>query len=327
MDKYSNLLNLLNRNFGSNSHTVERNTVAPIKLLFVSADYGEMDKYFEIDVTYFDKTKFVCDVVYIKNDDIDKTVEKAKDYDCVINLCDGYLGNNDDIPNINFIQVLEQNGIPYTGSNSRVYCLTKHDLAQIGTAPKSCKVYDGNIPFPLFVKANNLGCSEGIDEGSVVHNEEELQTQVAKIRNVTEDIIIQEYIAGNEYTALVFRNRYGEIVCLGPMQLQFTNPKVKYLTNEVKKSDDYEYKYNFDVLDKDKMQKICIDTYDKLDLNAYVRMDMRNTFVIDVNPYPEILGNIEYEEMSDALLTKFYSHDEFLIDMLYDAAKKHTCKI
>ena len=285
-----------------------------------------MDKYFEIDVSYFDKTKFVCDVIYIKNDDIPAAIEKAKEYDCVVNLCDGYMGNTDDIPNVNFIQALEKHKIPYTGSNGKVYCLTKQDLSQIENTPKSCKTYDGSIPFPLFVKANNLGCSEGIDDGSVVHTEEELKAQLEKINKITSDVIIQEYIEGNEYTALVFRNRKGEIVCLGPVQLEFLNPKVKYFTNEVKRSDEFEFKYNFDILDKERMQNICVGVYEALDLNSYVRMDMRNSLVIDVNPYPEILGNIEYEEMSDALLTKFYSHDEFMVDLLYEATGIHQTK-
>lgn len=313
MNKYSNLLNLLE-------------SKSKIKLLFVSGNYGEIDKYYEIDVSYFNKEMFDCEVVYIKNDDIERVIEKAHDYDCVVNLCDGYLGNTDGIPNINFIEELEKNHIPYTGSNSRVYCLSKYDLSLVEHAPKSCKIYDKSIEFPLFVKANNLGCSEGIDEGSVVYNETELDNQLKKLYNVTNDVIIQQYIEGNEYTALVFRNRCGEIVCLGPMQLQFINPKVKFLTNELKKSDDYEYEYNFNIVDVANMKKICIDVYNSLNLNSYVRMDMRNDYVIDVNPYPEILGNIEYEEMNDALLKKFYSHDEFMIDMLYEAVRQGGCR-
>lgn len=310
MDKYSKLIDLLENG-------------AKIKLLFVSANYGDQDKYFEIDVSYFSEEKFTWDVIYIKNENIPEVIEKAKDYDCVVNLCDGYLGNTDDIPNINFIAELEKNKIPYTGSNSRVYCLSKYDLSLVKNTPKSCKVYDGSISFPLFVKANNLGCSEGIDEGSVVHNEEELNNQLEKIYKITNDVIIQEFIEGNEYTALVFRNRAGKIVCLGPMQLKFVNPRVKFLTNELKKSDDYEYEYEFDIENIDKLKEICTSVYEELVLNSYVRMDMRNSLVVDVNPYPEFLGNIEYEEMSDALLNKFYNHNDFMIDLLYEATRKN----
>jgi D-alanine-D-alanine ligase-like ATP-grasp enzyme len=202
--------------------------------------------------------------------------------------------------------------------------LSKYDLSLVKNTPKSCKVYDGSIPFPLFVKANNLGCSEGIDEGSVVHNDNELNTQLEKLYKITKDVIIQEFIEGNEYTALVFRNKHGEVICLGPVHLQFINPKVTFFTNEVKRSDDFEFEYNYNIMDQESLKQICIDVYNDLKLNSYIRMDLRNSLVVDVNPYPEILGNIEYEEMSDALLTKFYSHDDFMIDILYDATRKRA---
>jgi hypothetical protein len=52
-------------------------------------------------------------------------------------------------------------------------------------------------------------------------------------------------------------------------------------------------------------------------------MDMRNKYVVDVNCYNEMLCDVEYEEMADSLITKYYNFNDFMIDMLYDACNNH----
>jgi hypothetical protein len=301
-----------------------------IKLLFVSPNYGEKYKYGKLDLSYFNTNLFECNDIYITNDDIDSTIEfiKNNNYDCVVNECDGYIDNKDNIPNINFIRKLEQNGIPYVGSNERVFCLTKNDLRSIQNTPKTCTVTEYKndntlIPFPIFVKPNNLGCSELIDMDSVVYNNDQLEKQLEKVLKFNNDILLQEYLDGNEYTAVVFKDRYGEVRCLGPVQILFINPNIKYFTKKIKESDETEHYYNFNIENKNELNEICVNVYKDLNLNSYVRMDMRNKYVVDVNCYNEMLCDVEYEEMADSLITKYYNFNDFMIDMLYDACNNH----
>src|SRR5665647_3174535 len=103
-----------------------------INLLFVSPNYDKIYPYSKVEMKYFDKDKFNCDLMFITNSNVEHVIDlflTSKKYDCIVNLCDGYVGNTNNIPGVNFIQELEKNGIPYTGSDERVFSLAKSDLA------------------------------------------------------------------------------------------------------------------------------------------------------------------------------------------------------
>ena len=70
------------------------------------------------------------------------------------------------------------------------------------------------------------------------------------------------------------------------------------------------------------MQK-CITVYEELNLNSYVRIDIRSGLIIDVNSYPEIFSPVEEEDMNDVIIKKFYDFDEFLYDLLFDTVRRH----
>jgi hypothetical protein len=295
-----------------------------IKILFVTPNYGEIYSYSKIHIDYFDKNKFICDVIYITNDDINNVINMffEKKYDCIFNLCDGYINNKNNIPETNFIRELEKNNIPYIGASEYAYKISKFDLSQLENSPKIYNLSDienNNLKYPLFIKPNNLGCSELIDENSIIYNREQLFLQLNKILIKTNDIVIQEYIDGNEYTAIVFRNKSGKIICLDPIEIIFTKLKTKYLTNDIKINKFDDIIYNFNIEDKELIKNICVTTYEKLKLNSYVRIDLRDKYVIDINAYPEILGLPEEENPADSIIQKFYNFDQFLIDNLYEA--------
>ena len=153
----------------------------------------------------------------------------------------GYIDNNDKVPNINFIDVLERENIPYTGSSKRVYCLSKSDFVGCRNTPI---IYDNitEVKYPAFVKMNNSGCSENIDEGAIVYNYDELINQLTKFNN---NYIIQEYIDDNEYTVFIFANKNGEVVCLDPLEIKFDKLKTNFLTHDIKLNqfDDVIYRF------------------------------------------------------------------------------------
>jgi hypothetical protein len=319
-----------------------------LKLLIVSPSYqvhnqNLIDSYISspamthLKTSYFNKEKFTFDTKLITSDDIEEIIKIADNYDCIINLCDGYINNKNKIPNVDFIEALEQNGIPYTGTNQNIYKLSKYDLTGKIKSPITVNYHQlkanndlvYHLNFPLFVKPNNLSFSELIDENSVVWNKEELMSQLDKVLKVTDDIVIQEYIDGNEYTAFVLRNKDGKIICLDPLHIKI-NSSVNYLTNKIKineytknkDNDTVVYDLNIDEIIKNNIKKICIDAYEKLNINSYVRMDLRDEYIIDINPYPEILGLNDEINLDTIIINHCYSYDEFLIDILYDATNK-----
>lgn len=318
MNRYENLIYKLDNN-------------QQLNLLFISPDYKGTYPFSFVETSYFNKERFDCTVKLITSDDINEVVKLADSYDCIVNLCDGYLNNVNKTPHTDIIDALEENNIPYTGANRRVYCLSKTDLIGKINTPNSLHYKDyimnnlliEKLSFPLFVKPDNLGCSELIDENSVVYNVDELNIQLNKIIDKTDNIVIQEYIKGNEYTALIFRKKNGDILCLDPIEIKFTNT-LPYLTHNIKVNEFDKIIYEFDIDEKikSKIKEICVDAYEKLNINSYVRLDLRENYIIDVNSYPEILGLVEEENIGDTIIQKFYNFDDFLTDILYDACRK-----
>ena len=63
------------------------------------------------------------------------------------------------------------------------------------------------VAFPAFVKPICESRSVGISNESVVHDEEELRRRVAYIeREFDEPALVEEFLPGDEYTALVLGN-------------------------------------------------------------------------------------------------------------------------
>jgi len=108
--------------------------------------------------------------------------------------------------------------IPYIGSDSRTMKAmidkfqTHEILAASGIAvPTHILLHAGDdvapVSYPAFVKPICESRSVGISDESVVHTEEELRRRVAYIeREFNEPALVEEFLPGAEYTALVLGN-------------------------------------------------------------------------------------------------------------------------
>jgi D-alanine-D-alanine ligase len=108
--------------------------------------------------------------------------------------------------------------IPYIGSDSRTMkaMIDKYQTHEILAAggipvPAHILVRTGNditpVTYPAFVKPICESRSIGISDESVVHNEEELRRRVAYIeREFDQAALVEEFLPGAEYTALVLGN-------------------------------------------------------------------------------------------------------------------------
>lgn len=63
-----------------------------------------------------------------------------------------------------------------------------------------------HLSFPLFVKPSKAGDSLGVDELSLVNNKIELQQKCISILDEFGPLLVEEYIAGREFTVLVAAN-------------------------------------------------------------------------------------------------------------------------
>jgi hypothetical protein len=240
-------------------------------------------------------------------------------YDCIINLCDGYQYDSND-PGLNILQRMENYAIPFTGSNSRVYTLTKADIRESGYSPNfiTYAEYDRilrrslletssndnicensedmlsvehetalkaffqskNLLFPLFIKPNSLGGSLYIDNECLVHNHSSLYSKLKQLLTSSfpyNDFLIQEYIQGDEYTCLTFRNREGKVISFKPIKISFPNIEYAFKSDQLKNVDYHligmKEEENDHVIKE--IQEVCKEVYESLGLNAYIRYDIR----------------------------------------------------
>jgi D-alanine-D-alanine ligase-like ATP-grasp enzyme len=144
-----------------------------------------------------------------------------KKYDIFINLCEGYLEWK--VPSIDVIHALDLLNLPYTGPNAVLYDPPKPLMKYVAycagvKTPNSVVVTDvhsieadiKDLHFPLFVKPAKAGDSLGIDEASLVTTKEELINKTNALIVDYEDVLIEEYIDGREFTVLVAADADGK---------------------------------------------------------------------------------------------------------------------
>jgi len=141
-------------------------------------------------------------------------------YDIFVNLCEGYL--EWEVPSIDVMYTLEILDLPFTGPTTKLYDPPKelmkylafcegvktpgyiiiHELKDADEAVK-------HLQFPLFVKPAKAGDSLGVDEKSLVLSKDELFSKTKAILPEYGPLLVEEYIAGREFTVLVAANQDG----------------------------------------------------------------------------------------------------------------------
>ncbi len=137
-----------------------------------------------------------------------------KGYDIFVNLCEGYL--EWEVPSIDVIHSLDLLNLPYTGPSAKLYDPPKNLMKYVAYSEgvltpqyvliermEDLDKASAQLSYPLFVKPAKAGDSLGVDERSLVHDAEELKAKVARILNEYGPLMVEEYIAGREFTVLV----------------------------------------------------------------------------------------------------------------------------
>lgn len=139
-------------------------------------------------------------------------------YDIFVNLCEGY--PEWEVPSIDVIHAFDALNLPYTGPNAILYDVPKDRMKYVAycagiKTPASVAVKSSeevtealeNLRFPMFVKPVKAGDSLGVDENSLVRTAGQLKKKVKELlESYGEGVLIEEYIAGREFTVLVAAN-------------------------------------------------------------------------------------------------------------------------
>lgn len=175
-----------------------------------------------------------------------------------------------------------------------------------------------NINYPLVVKPNEDGSSVGV---KIVNNFEELIEGINKIRKLGQDILIEEYIKGNEVSCGVIETING-IEALEVLDIKTNSTFYDY---DAKYKDNNTY-IDVSSLDKDivdKIKKTARRVFITLNSKDYARVDMivndNGIYVLEINTLP---GMTSHSLIPKELNIKKISYSEFLDNLIESKLSK-----
>jgi len=255
--------------------------------------------------------KYDVEVLGITRNEIEKV--KTIKTDLVFNMIE-WAGRECNLA-VHVLNMLQDNGIPFTGSNAEGYMLScdkvktkKRMLENNISTPKyliaqdtEFKIRDSGLVFPIIVKPSTEHCAIGITQKSVVTTESELTTLINKLYTTyKQPLIVEEYIQGDEAQVTVLEKN-GQPWVLPPAVFRYRTKKKYWPINTyaAKWTDGWESKMSAWIdaasLSEPVLQKIhalaqlC---YTCLSGRSYPRIDMRingnQVYVLEINNNPGI---------------------------------------
>ena len=230
-----------------------------------------------------------------------------KTVDIVFNIAEGIQGRGREaqVPAIlNFYK------IPFTGSDETTLCialdkaLTKRILAtyhirtpKYHVVSKDQQKWYGRFSFPAIVKPNAEGSSKGISDVAIVMDMAALRDLASEnIRLYKQDMLVEEYIGGREFTVGILGNGY-DLCVFPPMEIQYINQKSPYsiysytVKQNYKELIRYECPAKVDRETEAEMMHTAKKIYEILACKDFARMDFRlsedgKLYFIEINPLP-----------------------------------------
>ncbi|TWI80359.1 D-alanine-D-alanine ligase [Lacibacter cauensis] len=242
-------------------------------------------------------------------------------FDCFVNLCEGYL--EWEVPSIDVIYTLELLNLPFTGPNSLLYDPPKELMKYVayteGVATANYALIDTvdnleeqikQLNFPLFVKPAKAGDSLGIDDTSRVDDLAALQQKVKQLLTEYPQLLIEEYIAGREFTVLVAADANDEKKCRVFQPIEFIFPEGRTFKTYALKTSELHPESNIPVTDasiKQQLTEAAQRIFRSFGGVGYARMDFRmndagKLFFLEVNFTCSVFYTDGYEGSADYII-------------------------
>jgi D-alanine-D-alanine ligase len=263
---------------------------------------------------------------------------KKRRPDVVFNLFEGLADNCDTEAHI--AGLLEWLELPYTGCPYQTLCMArrKHVTklllqgAGLPTAPffavQELPVPENTLGWPVIVKPADQDASIGLDQGSVVTDQQKLNERVAYLlETYGNTVLVEQFISGREFNVGVVE--YPELRVLPVSEILFTDPDPDYwplVTYDAKwkpGTRDYEStppKYPAEVAPRlrVKLEKLAAEAFRVLGCRDYARVDFRLTpagkpFILEVNPNPDFSP---LAGLSGGLMSAGLTHAGFAVELV-----------
>lgn len=250
----------------------------------------------------------VVEIVLNEKEDVINKVKEAN-IDFALLALHGQFGEDGTVQS-----VLQTLGIPYSGCNplSSGLCMdkdmTKRILkwANIRTAnwimTSSVEGIDyeaiREMGYPVFVKPNSGGSSVATN---LIKEEAGIEEAVREALKYDKEVMIEQYIKGDEITCPVMENKLFPVVAIKPKG-EFFDIESKYSSGE-SAADEFVIKLE-EGLDKE-VEQMALDTYRVLKCDVYARIDMiisnKVPYILEVNTLPGMTKTSLFPRSADSL--------------------------
>ena len=283
-------------------------------------------------INNLDSNKYNIVKIYISNDMDNKWVLDLLNnkLDIVIIGLHGGIGENGSIQGL-----LECLNIPYVGSDvlGSAIGMNKYISKKLleGNNIKTPKYVfiknrdkvDKNkfsmLSYPLVIKPNEEGSSVGV---MIVNSYRKLINGIKKLKKLGYDILVEEYISGNEVSCGVIENG-NDIEVLDVLDIKSNNLFYDY---DAKYNDDKTY-IGITSLDKDivsNIKDIAKRVFISLNSKGYARIDMivrdNDIYVLEINTLP---GMTNHSLIPKELKMKNIDYGEFLDNLIVNRLGKY----
>jgi D-alanine-D-alanine ligase-like ATP-grasp enzyme len=268
---------------------------------------------------------------------------KKQGFHIFVNLCEGYL--EWEVPSIDVIYFLELLQMPFTGPTSLLYDPSKELMkyvaytAGIKTPPFAIiDSIDGvetncaHLHYPLFVKPAKAGDSLGIDSKSLVNNSTELQAKIAHLLEEYDELLVEEYIAGREFTVMLAANGTNDesVTVFKPIEYIFPD-QYSFKTYSLKTSELHP-NANIEVTDKAldaQLRGMASAVFTGFGGVGYARIDCRmddkgDLYFLEINFTCSVFYQNGYEGSADYILQHDgYGQANFLQHIIAEGMYRH----
>ena len=270
-----------------------------------------------------DKNKY--EVIPVVIDEKVDIINKVKDLDFALLALHGKFGEDGTVQSV--LQTLD---IPYSGCGplTSALCMDK-DLTKtvleangIRTARwlnvKSVEEIDyeaiENIGYPVFIKPTNGGSSVATFK---IYDKEKVQEAVEEGLKWYTEVMIEEFIDGNEITCPVFDNKLFPVIAIKPKS-DFFDYTQKYSENG---ADEVLVELEEDLYKE--VKEMALKTYKALKCEVYSRIDMivnkeGTPYILEVNTLPGMTAASLFPKSAKG---EGYSFSEFL-DLIIETSLK-----
>lgn len=242
-----------------------------------------------------DKSKYEALPIILNSKE--EIIEKVKNVDFAFIALHGVFGEDGIVQG-----VLESMSIPYSGCNvlTSALCMNKHQVKRIlksegiTTAPAVIINDIDKLPmetiealkYPMVVKPNNGGSSIGT---FLVNDEKELKDKILKVLQYDNEILVEKYLKGDEYTIPMLNGEVLPIISIKAKN-EFFDYSSKYEDDGAKETI-ASLSHELDM----KMQEIGKKCWSIFNCRAYVRIDIiisnNIPYVLELNTLPGMTKN------------------------------------